>query len=1076
MLYLYQSNRLEDLADLLHAVRQRQPLSHPLAAEEIVVQSQGMRRFLSQFLAKTSGIAANLRFSLPAALAWRLMREVLPGTPALSPFSTEVMRWRLLDLFGSKRLQHDAQLTESRRALSGYLSNGEQAAYQLAGRLADIFDQYLVYRPDWINSWQAGKELNLGEGEGWQAELWRFLDDGAQNTPHRVALWQNLLAGLGSHPLPERILVFGIATLAPMYLQLLQTLGEHTEIHIFALNPSSEFWGNVLSPAHILKHTEAATAGHPLLASLGKQGRDFFDALSDSGARLELQVYEDEPQSDSLLHRLQHDIQTLTPPGSQGLSRWDDCIHIVSAHSPLRELQILKEHLLDTLQQHPDWQPHDIAVLTPNIEPYAPFIEAVFGQRQGSAQTLPYSLSDVKLSRNQPLLHALEQSLELLDSRFEADRLLALLESPNLLQRFGLQRDDLPLLHQVVADLHIRWGSDKQMRGETDNLFTWQQGLDRLILGWLLPENSGLWQHTGAFYTNPDQLEVLARFVAFVRILADIRRRWDTPADIALWAERIRELTDNLFDVANSDQNARQQIDQLLSRWQAEADLAGFDHPLPRETVIGHIRNYLNGQNEAGFLRGGITFCSMVPMRSLPFKMICLLGLNDNDFPRNTHAPAFDLIARHPRKGDRARREDDRYLFLETLMSAREKLYLSYIGRDIRKDEELAPSSLLGELLDTLSLMTGIPAHELRGQHIVQHPLQAFSHQYFNGHFTSSRSDYANALNQPVGEPQPFYRAPLTEAKTIPQDIEQHSFLPFWRNPARAWLRQNLGWKPLYADPAGDAAEPFEPIDRGSISQAYLTARRSNEDFNRTAEYLQAQSNLPAGELGTLWQKHYQNQAKSLNDELIKSPKLPAAPYTLPLGEHRLTGHFSRLHQHGQLYFLEEKPNAPKEIVFYLEHLIFNAVRPECSSCFESHWLYDGQCLTLPAIPQHQAQMLLQQWLADYLTGQTHPLPFFPRVCLKAAEAYLKDNKKDNKAVSDEERWQKAYQAALSAYNGGYDSTAQRDYAEVALLFGKNETSPLDTPLFRRLIEELLIPTLQLCQMQTAKAEDEAAS
>ena len=289
-------------------------------------------------------------------------------------------------------------------------------------------------------------------------------------------------------------------------------------------------------------------------------------------------------------------------------------------------------------------------------------------------------------------------------------------------------------------------------------------------------------------------------------------------------------------------------------------------------------------------------------------------------------------------------------------------------------------------------------------------------------------------------------------------------------------MRQNLGWKPLYADPAGDAAEPFEPIDRGSISQAYLAARRSNEDFNRTAEYLQAQSNLPAGELGTLWQKHYQNQAKSLNDELIKSPKLPAAPYTLPLGEHRLTGHFSRLHQHGQLYFLEEKPNAPKEIVFYLEHLIFNAVRPECSSCFESHWLYDGQCLTLPAIPQHQAQMLLQQWLADYLTGQTHPLPFFPRVCLKAAEAYLKDNKKDNKAVGDEERWQKAYQAALSAYNGGYDSTAQRDYAEVALLFGKNETSPLDTPLFRRLIEELLIPTLQLCQMQTAKAEDEAAS
>ena len=171
MLYLYQSNRLEDLAELLQAVRQRQPLNHPLAAEELVVQSQGMRRFLNQYLANSSGIAANLHFSLPAALAWRLMREILPDTPALSPFSTEVMRWRLLDLFGSERLQTEEQLADSRQALAAYLGNGEQAAYQLSGQLADIFDQYLVYRPDWINSWQSGKLLGLGEGERWQAEL-----------------------------------------------------------------------------------------------------------------------------------------------------------------------------------------------------------------------------------------------------------------------------------------------------------------------------------------------------------------------------------------------------------------------------------------------------------------------------------------------------------------------------------------------------------------------------------------------------------------------------------------------------------------------------------------------------------------------------------------------------------------------------------------------------------------------------------------------------------------------------------------------------------------------------------------
>ena len=161
------------------------------------------------------------------------------------------------------------------------------------------------------------------------------------------------------------------------------------------------------------------------------------------------------------------------------------------------------------------------------------------------------------------------------------------------------------------------------------------------------------------------------------------------------------------------------------------------------------------------------------------------------------------------------------------------------------------------------------------------------------------------------------------------------------------------------------------------------------------------------------------------------------------------------------MYFLDRKPNAPTQIALYLEHLIFNAVRPTGGNRFESHWLYEGQCQTLPEVEQSAAQALLQQWLADYLLGQTHPLPFFPRVCLEAAKAYLDSKNEDNG-----ERWQEAYKKALSAYNGGYNRAGQRDYPEVALLFGRNENSPLDSPLFRRLVEELLLPTVQLCQVK----------
>ena len=371
MFYLYQSNRLESLAALFAGIQRVRPLESALAAEQIVVQSQGMRRYLSVYLARELGVAANLQFSLPAGLTWQLMQKLIPDIPALSPFSPEVMRWRLLDLFRSERFQTASEFENVRSVLQSYLGSGESADYQLAGQLADIFDQYLVYRPQWIDAWQEGKLLGLGDDEVWQAQLWRYLDDGNQSAPHRVALWEKLLSSLDKAHLPERFFVFGISTMAPMYLQLLQKISEHCDVFVFALNPSGQYWGNVIEAAQLLKggdDADLSQTGHPLLASLGKQGRDFFDFLTEIG--LEEQPVFEEVSDDTLLHCLQNDIQNLRMPSEHSRADLlgDGSVRIVSAHSPLRELQILKDKLLRILHEHPDWQPHDIAVLTPNIE------------------------------------------------------------------------------------------------------------------------------------------------------------------------------------------------------------------------------------------------------------------------------------------------------------------------------------------------------------------------------------------------------------------------------------------------------------------------------------------------------------------------------------------------------------------------------------------------------------------------------------------------------------------------------------------------------------------------------------
>ncbi|MDK4688498.1 exodeoxyribonuclease V subunit gamma [Kingella negevensis] len=1128
MLHLYQSNRLEDLAELLTQLHTTAPLSNPFASEQIIVQSQGMRRYISQYLAQHTGIAANLKFSLPAGFAWQLMRQAMPNIPELSPFASEVMRWRLLDLFQSNEFHTSPDFQAAKEVLQSYLNNGAYAAYQLAGQLADVFDQYLVYRPEWIEAWANNQTINSLKNDSdqtWQAQIWRYLDQTNQNIPHRVQIWHTLmdtLAQANAMPhLAKRYFVFGIATLAPMHFKLLEQLALHREVHILALNPSNQYWGNILEPTQILKlgdEADLSIQGHPLLASLGKQGRDFFNELAEAQVQLDIDTYNEEPQSHSLLHSIQHQIQTQVLPEDAHKAGWlnqhqhyleqhifptkpqwkqqfqaataqtrpivqlnaDNSLQIHSAHSPLRELQILKDQLLDLLNQHPEWQPSDIAVLTPHIEPYAPYIKAIFSEQTNGSPALPFTLSDVKLSHRQPLLDALEQTLELLNSRLEADKLLALLDNPLILAHHQINREDLPLIHDTVNKLNIKWGSDAQERaqhGDTHNLFTWQQGLDRLILGFMLPENTQnpLWQNIAPHSSHPDHIPVYSKLAALVRLLAQTKHQWQQSTTAQEWSNRIRSLTTNLLTPqTQEDHAALQQLETALTQWQNETTTANYNQALPQEIALQHIVRFLSSQDEKGFLRGGITFCSMVPMRSLPFQVICLLGLNDGDFPRNTKAAPFDLIARYPQKGDRARRDDDRYLFLEALMSARSVLYLSYIGKDIRTDEERAPSTLIGELIDTLSALSNQAPKDLKQQWLTQHPLQPFSRQYYtaNPKLHSARQDYAHALNHPQPQPKPFINPTQPENPPPAQKTDQKTFLHYWRNPLRHWLNNQLNWSNPYTQSTQQTQEPFLPDQPRQLADAYTRARLQNQDYSQLAQTLAAQSQLPTGKLGELVRQEYQTRAIALPKHLISSPAQAEQSGEL-LGV--LTYHLTHNHQDGQILyasqFLNERNAHGKlqhtdKIELLLRHLIYNAATPDNSPTNrQTHYLSLQESYSLPPIDQQTAQDTLSQWLIAYQAGQSHPLPFFPRVNLAAATALY---------TKEKATWETAQSAAQKAYHNGYNGFAQEDYPEVKLIYGRNtdEDPPYTSEVFQRLTENLFANLSGCLKVLADKDED----
>ncbi|WP_369958480.1 exodeoxyribonuclease V subunit gamma [Pseudomonas benzenivorans] len=1096
MLTLYHAPDLETLGELATTLL-AQPQREPFAPARVVVPSQGIGRWLTLQLARSQGIAIQLEVQLPSAFVWELSRLVLGQLPEQSAFTPSTLAWRLYDW-----LCEPGQLAQAPR-LAHYLDGGdERRRLSLAARIADVFDQYLLYRDDWLAAWERGELLELGPDEAWQALLWRELT--RDGHPHRARLLDDLLRRLHDQAplagLPERLLVFGISALAPHHMRVLEGLARHTEVVVFALNPCREAWGEIRDIRELARQSQNAAdaqamspddwyldVGHPLLASLGKQGRDFFDSLfalaSAEGAQ-ELGLYsEDADLHDaSLLQALQNDIlrlRTRAPEERLVLREDDRSLELHVAHSPLREVEILHDQLLARFQADPQLSPDQVVVLTPDIERYAPYIEAVFAPREGvprmAAPRIPFSLADRSLRAEVPLIEAFLGLLALPDSRFSAEEVLTWLEQPALARRAGIEAEDLPLLRDWLREAGVRWGRDAGHRAQlglpADAAFTWRQGLDRLLLGFAAPPQlAGARAPLLGASWPLDALEgaraqLLGRLAAFVERLASLAQSLQRPRPLAEWAETLRALIDELFDEREAGDSLL-----LLSRACAglaeQAAAAGIERPLELALIRQQLTAALEqGSGASGFLTGAVTFCTMVPMRSLPFRQVCLLGLDDGALPRRTPAAGFDLIAQQPRRGDRARRLDDRYLLLETLLSARGGLYLSYVGRDPRSNAELPPSVLVSELLDAVDL-TAVCADgsEASGHIRLEHPLQPFAPGNFAGArqagFAAPWFRAAQRLSEAVAAPAPF-------AATLPAPgedwltLEPSQLVHCFKHPARYLLEQRLGLRLAQSEEALAGDEPFsvEWTSQHGLRQLALQAVERGWSEAEERALAAASGWLPVGELG---QAHWgqirgpiRAFAPTLFDERPTDTPQPLL-VDISLAGVRIHGWLDGVTASGLFDYRLRSLGAWELAPFWLRHLLLNcAATPGIAR--DSRLLSPKNEWRLGALADPLA--LLEPWLAAYQRALCEPLPLLAKCSHGFAHKWRNPGRKEPLEAARAE--------ARVMWQGNDFMTGECQDPWNALAF--RDRDPLDAA-FEALAEQLYGPALDALQGE----EDEA--
>ncbi|OGQ85726.1 MAG: exodeoxyribonuclease V subunit gamma [Deltaproteobacteria bacterium RIFOXYD12_FULL_56_24] len=1099
-MYIYRANRVESLLESLVEVL-RTPLASPLAPECIIVQSKGMATWLAMQLSGRFGVWANPDFPHPRQFVQRVLRATLGDEGDLvQRYSRERLALLICALLDDCRRDPDFS------PLTSYLADGPLSKkLQLARQIAHLFDQYAMYRPEMILAWEEGENLAFGHAlaeDLWQPKLWRQLVAHLGCcSPARLMLRarQALATGVIPFPrlLPARVSLFGIDTLPTVYLGIMGELAKILPVHFHLFSPAEGYFADIRSQAEAHRALARLPAGqdeadlyleigHPLLASMGGMARDFQELLEGSVSYVEAgEQYTAHAAPRTMLAVLQNDILRLrhrrlaSMVASPLILAGDDAsLSIHACHSRLREVEVLQDQLLALLQDDPALAPREIVVMLPEVSAYAPLIEAVFGLSPEDRRFIPFRIADRSLLSGAPLIEVFFCFLQMASGRMSASEVMELLACEAIQQNFDISPEDLPRIRLWVEKSGIRWGIDelhreaRQQPKERQN--TWRFGFDRLTLGYAVRADGGFLGEILPYEEIEGQAAELAgRFIHFCETLFAAADTLTLARELPEWQRVIHDLLAALFLEDSPQAWQVQKIRDNLARIVLEAEDAGFHQPLDLNGLMILLKEKLSGQATAqGFLEGGLTFCGMLPMRSIPFKVVCLLGMNDGEFPRVEHPQSFDLIARYPQRGDRAKRNDDRYVFLEALLASRERFLVFYLGNTLRDGKELPPAVVVEELIDSLAESFRLAPESsdpdasfaeyrkrMGERLVVRHPLQPFSRRYFSGteaRLCSFAAEYclaAQAREAGVRTRHAFLPAPLLPVACGPTSIALPELARYWQHPVRWFLENRLG---LFLLEKSRELQDREPIHLDSLEKYQLSRdllAMKGEGLSRPEPLLarwQGEGRVPLGQGAQAVFVEIRETVRPIVEQLLAhetGEPLPPLLREIALSpELTLHGELGNRYPSGHLYWSNSLLHGRILLPVWLEHLFLSAVAPDDQrreTIVIGRGSGKGTAQVLRFSPVPEAARVLLDLATLFADGLNAPMPFFPKSGLVFARTM------GSGKGSEEERRIAAFAKAEEEYLGSDFAPGEGDDPYCRQLFGEVLPVAPDYALYR---------------------------
>ena len=1022
MLTFYSSTELEKLADRLLENLRRNPVRNPLKPETFVVQNHGIGQWLSLYMAQQEGIAANLEFEFPSERIWKLIRAIDSDIPQNLPSDRKPMTWSLMEVLGNEKvLSNFENLDYYIRAEDP--EQREIRRWKLCSRIADVFDQYLVYRPDLILDWQHGELQYDNEAEKWQSRLWNKLVSHWERTYegrwlHRAELQRELLRQLendrlSSTGLPGRLSVFGVSNMPPAFIQILVKLSELIDVCFYQLSLDHD----------IEDHEDFQ---NPLLQSLAKEGTEFISLFNSYSGAEKHSLEAGHSVGASVFKEVQSDLKNDSPLKGRNLKvpAADSSISVHSCHSPMREIEVLYDQLLLALDENPELDPDDILIMTPDIDTYAPMIEAVFDTPDEGQPQIPYGIADRGIEGASPAIDAFLSILGICESRFGVTEVLDLLDATPIQEAFEFAEDELNRLERWIRDNRIRWGIDGSFKEKkklpANQGFTWKAGLNRMLLGYAMRQRDdklydGIYPY-GEIDTS-DDAELAGRLSHFLNELFELSSEAEQTKPAAEWAALFNRTISTFLPDNREYYREISGLREALEDLKAFAELGGFQGHIPFSVVRSWLQDQLENQKTGGGRIGkGVTFSSLMPMRSIPFSFIGMIGMNEGAFPRSRIPIEFDLMHLEPREGDPVRSEEDRFLFLDNILSARDTLYFSYVGQSNRQDSDFPPSVVLREFLDYLEQHYGLNVEDL----VTRHRLQSFSPDYFLDKkltaYSENKRNISRKLLEESSEGTAFMKDKLEEADPEYKQLSVNDLVSFFQHPAKYLLQKRLGIFLNEEEILTEDREPFElsGLDNYKVGQELLDRFIKEKPVDEFDRILKARDMLPEGWSGEQAYQQKADQASIFASHVKKElnqRQLDEVEVDMKIEEFRIVGTLSNIFEGSQISYRFGSTRSKDLIDLWIRHLLFQEIKPEGHSGYSRLFTRNNK----KPVEEHrlspvkEAQSRLSKLLDMYWEGMRQCIYFFPdsshafgkEICLKNGSVESGLSKADTKWIRE---------------------------------------------------------------------------